>query len=173
MVSAAYANWTCTTAATTLLEYVVSCGTTTWTCCNRVAGMNQSGAQENSEDISAARKATQLLLSFLTDKQALSLREFGYFDVFGPNEQTYRLVYRRHGNVTQLDEGGSTIKAWCGHFGEDLPISDNLLSQLLMIVVDPSDYEDRANQVMSDHFGYCVPMSGWQERFEQIGLRQG
>lgn len=139
---------------------------------DRIAGMSQAGAQENKENLEAAKKAWKLLLQVLTPAQRRTLLDHGWFDCVGADGHTYRLMYRRHGNVTRLGKDGETEKAWCGHFGEALPIADNLTAQLLILTVNPSDYTEKANRVLRTEFNYCVPMGGYKERLQEIGLAE-
>jgi hypothetical protein len=118
---------------------------------NRAARVQEMVRSYRARDMrmgSANQKAVPLLFDHLTKSQRRSLRKHGFFDVTGADGHTRRLWYALHGNYQVLDSAGKPLRSYCGHYGENLPIADTLLCQLLVVKTDPERYEKRGANIM-------------------------
>lgn len=95
----------------------------------------------------ANKRAEELLLSLLTDEQAASYREHGYFEVRGSRGGRYRIRNRgQSGNIDLMPEIGEVRDAsLCVHPPGMLPAADAHVAQLLTLVTDEDHIRRRAN----------------------------
>jgi hypothetical protein len=93
---------------------------------------------------SALNRARDLLLSQLTDEQRAHLVEHNWFVVIGSRSRRRYKIDAHHivANVRRLDDGARL----CAHCNDNLPISDHLLAQKLMIENDEDSFLAIANR---------------------------
>lgn len=102
----------------------------------------------------AEERATQLLLEHLTPEQRKTFTENGWFMVEGGNSKTrYRINTRSAaGNIDVLSSDlfgrGKVTHRLCCHvpFHHNLPLSDHLLSQKIMLELAEDDFLRTANR---------------------------
>lgn len=123
----------------------------------RQARREEAEAARRIRQLEAEGRALRLLLPLLDAGQRATLLDSGYFDVSAPNRKTYRLFFALHGNVLRLSEDGTPEQAYCGHMGAELPVSDTLVSQRLILTHMPEKYERAANKVSHEHMSWCRP----------------
>jgi len=95
----------------------------------------------------AHARAEELLLSLLTDEQAASRRERGWFEVRGSAGGRYRIRRSSQaGNVDLMPETGEEREAsYCCHPSGGLPDADAHLAQMLALVTDEDRFLRTAN----------------------------
>jgi len=94
----------------------------------------------------ASKRAEDLLLLHLDDKEKKQYLELGYFETI-VNDKTYRINKGRAGNV-YLVEKGKTIYRYCAHPREYSPEQDAMLAQLLMLRTDEERFLRTANRTV-------------------------
>ena len=119
------------------------------------------------QGVIADRVAVPFLLSLLDANSQRTLLQYGYILVRGSSGRPYMLVYERHGNVLHYDENNILSGAYCGHYGETLPIADTLLSQILVLQTDEDHYLKTANPVRPDHVGWCFPRDTYRSELRK------
>lgn len=116
----------------------------------------------------AERRALNLMKHLFGERVYNQIVNNGETWVKGADGMHYRLFWSRHGNVavyehrykTQAAKAGKIWKpvaAYCGHFGEDYPISDQIIAQICMLKTDPDRYINQANKVRDEHLSNCGP----------------
>ena len=94
----------------------------------------------------AKERAEALLFSLLTDEQAASYREKGFFEVRGSKGGRWRIRSKgQSGNVDLMPEIGEEREAsYCGS-PPDVPSADAHLAQMLHLVTDEDSFKRVAN----------------------------
>lgn len=103
-------------------------------------------AQANQRYRQAQERAEELLGWLLSDEQAASRREHGFFTVRGSRSGA---VYRIHdtgisGNVDRLDASGHRDMVYCAH-PPGVPAADVHLAQMLLLATDEDEFLRVAN----------------------------
>jgi hypothetical protein len=95
----------------------------------------------------ASERATELLLSLLSEEQAATYREHGWFEVRGSSGRRWRVRNRgQSGNVDLMPEAGEEREAtYCAHPPGGLPDADAHVAQMLALVTDDTTFERTAN----------------------------
>lgn len=95
----------------------------------------------------ASDRAVELLLSLLSDEQAATYREHGWFEVRGSSGRRWRIRNRgQSGNVDLMPEIGEERDAtYCAHPAERLPDADAHVAQMLALVTDDEAFVRTAN----------------------------
>jgi hypothetical protein len=95
----------------------------------------------------AHSRAREVLLSLLTDEQAASYAEKGWFEVRGSRGGRWRIRARgQAGNVDLMPEIGDEREAsFCCHPPGGLPDADAHLAQMLHLVTDEDGFRRTAN----------------------------
>lgn len=95
----------------------------------------------------ASARAQGLLLSLLSDEQAASYREHGWFEVRGSSGRRWRIRNRgQSGNVDLMPEiGEERDMTFCAHPPGSLPAADAHVAQMLALVTDDEAFERVAN----------------------------
>lgn len=95
----------------------------------------------------ARARAEELLLSLLTDEQAASYTEHGWFEVRGSRGGRWRIRKRgQAGNVDLMPEIGEIRQAsFCCHPPGGLPDADAHVAQMLHLVTDEDGFRETAN----------------------------
>jgi hypothetical protein len=94
----------------------------------------------------AKQKAEELLLLVLTDTQKEQYKAHGYFET-EVNDKIYRIKTGRSGNVELLENGKAKYR-YCAHPWIDTPDQDTMLTQLLMLKTDESQFLQIANRTV-------------------------
>lgn len=97
----------------------------------------------------AAARARDLLLSYLSDDQRRTFEEHGWFIVLGGRSgRRYRISGRSYaGNVALLHHDNDNVEAsFCGHCDASIPLGDQLLAQKVMLEIDEPAYIALANR---------------------------
>lgn len=83
----------------------------------------------------AERRAHALLLSYLTPQQREMYERERHFHVCSKTGKTYRIYGDRGimGNVYELDGQGRAVARLCAHSAPDIPVGDQLLTQMLWL----------------------------------------
>lgn len=105
--------------------------------------------QERTRVAATARaRAEELLLSLLSDEQAASYRDKGWFEVTGSKGGRWRIRNRgQSGNVDLMPEIGEEREAtYCAHPPGQLPDADAYVAQMLQIVTDEDAFVKVANE---------------------------
>jgi len=116
----------------------------------------------------AERKALRLLKHLFGERVYNQIVNNGETWVKGADGLHYRMFWSRHGNVavyehrykSQAKRAGKIwkpIAAYCGHFGEDYPISDQIIAQICMLTTCPERYTKQANKVKDEDLSNCGP----------------
>ena len=101
----------------------------------------------NAARAAARERAEELLAALLSDEQAASRRERGFFAVRGSRSgRTYRIHSSgAAGNVDRLDADGRREMTFCCHPPGALPLADVHLAQMLQLVADEDEFLRVAN----------------------------
>lgn len=95
-------------------------------------------------------RATELLLSLLTDEQRQSYRQHGWFIVVGGSTgRRYRIRCNSYqGNVDLLaaNDNNRIEYRFCGHCRDRIPLGDHLLAQKIMLEIDETAFIGLANR---------------------------
>lgn len=96
----------------------------------------------------ASERAVELLLSLLSDEQAATYAEHGWFEVRGSSGRRWRIRNRgQSGNVDLMPEIGEKHEAtYCAHPAEWLPDADAHVAQMLALVTDDEAFMRVANR---------------------------
>lgn len=94
----------------------------------------------------ASKRAEELLLMVLGDKQKKQYLELGYFETI-INDKTYRINKGRSGNVQLIEKGLAKAK-YCIHPTEFLPDQDTMLAQYLMLKSNEDAFLKTANRTV-------------------------
>ncbi len=116
----------------------------------------------------AERRALNLMKHLFGERVYKQIVNNGETWVTGSDGLYYRLFWSRHGNVAvyehryksqarRLGKVWKPIAAYCGHFGEHYPISDQIIAQICMIKTNPDRYTSQANKVLDEHLSNCGP----------------
>lgn len=105
----------------------------------------ERGRLEREENQRREGRARSLLLETLTEAQAASLQEQGFFELVGGDGRRYRIRHGFSHNVFLLDEGGNQIVEYCIVTESTTPLSDNMLAQKLMLEACPDEFHRIAN----------------------------
>jgi hypothetical protein len=127
----------------------------------------------------AERKALILLGKVFGKRAYNQIVNKGEVWATGKDGRYYRIFWSRHGNVAVYEHrfkshAKKAGKPWlpthvyCGHFGEDFPISDQIIAQILLIKTNPEKYIEQANLVKSNDYTYCGPESGFKEKIQKV-----
>lgn len=153
-----WANWNeqwTTVGSTTSTVYLTDAQWTVWNTAYTETA-EQAAAREAREEQArrevrqqfevARARAEELLVSLLSDEQAVSRRDHGWFAVRGG---TSGRVYRIHsnaiaGNVDRLGEDGRRDMIYCAH-PPGLPAADVHLAQMLQLAADEEGFLRVAN----------------------------
>lgn len=96
----------------------------------------------------ASVRARELLLSVLTEDEARSYTERGFFELQGSAGGWWRI--RRDGQAGNIDElerpGGPRTATWCCHPPGGLPDPDAHLAQLLHLATDEPGFRQTGNR---------------------------
>jgi len=105
-------------------------------------------AAERAECDKASERAEELLLSLLSEEQAATYREHGWFEVRGSSGRRWRIRNRgQSGNVDLMPEIGDVRQAtYCAHPPGRLPHADAHVAQMLALVTDDEAFERTANR---------------------------
>ena len=114
----------------------------------RRAAQEAEWAAERAEREKASERAAGLLLSLLSDEQAATYREHGWFEVRGSSGRRWRIRNRgQSGNVDLMPESGDVrVATYCAHPPESLPHADAHVAQMLALVTDDEAFERTANR---------------------------
>lgn len=106
----------------------------------------QRREQARVRDLATAR-SVELLMSLLTEDQAASYREHGWFEVRGSRGRRWRIRNRgQQGNVDLMPEiGDERVASFCCHPPGMLPDADAHTAQMLHIVTDEDSFIRTAN----------------------------
>jgi hypothetical protein len=109
-------------------------------------GRQRAEEHRRARELASAR-AEELLLSLLTDEQAASYRERGWFEVRGSRGGRWRIRNRgQSGNVDLMPEIGEEREAtYCAHPPGALPDADAHAAQMLALVTDEEGFLRVAN----------------------------
>ena len=104
---------------------------------------------QRQERVAAQARARDLLLSLLTEEQARSYTEHGWFEVRGSRGGRWRIRERgQAGNVDLMPEIGEVREAsYCCHPPGGLPDADAHVAQMLHLVTDEEGFRRTANLV--------------------------
>lgn len=127
----------------------------------------------------AERKALKLIRILFGEKIYKQIVNKGETWIKGADKKFYRIFWARHGNVavyqhryrSQAERVGKDwkpIAVYCGHFGEDYPIGDQIITQICMFQTNPDKYTSQANNVSRDDWQYCGPKSQYQQDMADI-----
>lgn len=116
----------------------------------------------------AERRALNLMKHLFGERVHNQIVNNGETWVTGADGMYYRLFWSRHGNVavyehryksqaTRAGKAWKPVAAYCGHFGEDYPISDQIIAQICMLKTDPDRYINQANRVKDCDLWNCGP----------------
>jgi len=105
-------------------------------------------AEERTVRVAVEARAEQLLFSLLSDEQARTFREDGWFEVRGSRGRRWRIRRRgQAGNVDLMPETGNEREAtFCAHPPDRLPDCDAYIAQMLHLVTDEDDFMRVANR---------------------------
>lgn len=95
---------------------------------------------------SANKRAEELLLAVLNDKQKKEYVELGYFETL-VSDKVYRIKQGRSGNI-RLVTDGKEIEKYCIHPVDLLPDPDTMLAQFLMLKSDEKAFLAKANKTI-------------------------
>jgi hypothetical protein len=97
--------------------------------------------------VAAASRAEELLLSLLSEQQARTYLEHGWFEVRGSRGGRWRIRNQgQAGNVDLMPEIGNEREAtFCCHPPGNLPAADAHLAQMLHLVTDEDGFRRIAN----------------------------
>jgi hypothetical protein len=85
----------------------------------------------------AERRASELLIDWLSPAQRAQYQHTGCFDVTGSQSgKRYRIRYARQLNVDELDERGHHVAVWCVVPRKFVPIADMMLAQKIALEND-------------------------------------
>jgi hypothetical protein len=114
----------------------------------RRAAQEAQWAAERAERDKASERAEELLLSLLSEEQAATYREHGWFEVRGSSGRRWRIRNRgQSGNVDLMPEIGDVRQAtYCAHPPGHLPHADAHVAQMLALVTDDKAFERTANR---------------------------
>ncbi|MBS1722648.1 MAG: hypothetical protein JSS66_06515 [Armatimonadetes bacterium] len=122
----------------------------------------------------ANAKALVLFKKLFGTKAYNRLLKQSEFWVEGADGLMYRLFYSRHGNIAVYDPAKKVkgrrwqpVRAYCGHFGEEYPVVDQLIAQALMIKRDPKRYTKQANQVPRNQMKLVGPYHNAQDELRK------
>lgn len=103
---------------------------------------------ERAARVTANARAEQLLFSLLSDEQARTFREHGWFEVLGSRGRRWRIRNRgQAGNVDLMPAAGNERDAtFCAHPPDHLPDCDAYVAQMLHLVTDEDDFRRVANK---------------------------
>jgi hypothetical protein len=93
----------------------------------------------------AERIAARLLETHLNRMQRRQFRRLRSFHCIAPNGTRYRVRHGWSGNVEEIGPNGKVLNRFCIHPRENVPISDNLLAQKLMLETDDTEFRRIAN----------------------------
>lgn len=112
----------------------------------RVVQARDAAALHLAQEAAGAR-AVELLLSLLSEEQAATYREHGWFEVRGSSGRRWRIRNRgQSGNVDLMPEIGEEREmSFCAHPAERLPDADAHVAQMLALVTDDEAFERTAN----------------------------
>lgn len=84
------------------------------------------------------KRAEELLLSFLDERQQEQLRKYGQFEVVGSDGQTYLIETGDYSGNVMLMKGGRAMRRYCCYprFCETVPLADLILGQVLALKTD-------------------------------------
>lgn len=99
---------------------------------------------------------------------------YGEVWVDGADGLKYRIFYSHHGNVAVYDDRTRRrgvkwrpVSAYCGHFGENYPVVDQVIAQALMFRTDPGRYISQANEVAPEHMPLVGPQTNYHEEMKE------
>jgi hypothetical protein len=85
----------------------------------------------------AERRASELLMDWLSPGQRAQYQRTGCFEVTGSHTgKRYRIRYARQLNVDELDDGGHSVAVWCFVPRKFVPIADMMLAQKIALEND-------------------------------------
>ena len=96
----------------------------------------------------ADKKAEELLMMILNDKQKKQYAEFGFFET-EINDKIYRIRKGRSGNVRMLKDGKEK-EQFCAHPNDAyvMPEHDTMIAQYLMLKTDEKAFLSKANRTV-------------------------
>jgi len=95
--------------------------------------------------VTAESTAEKLLAEHLDDKQLEQFRNHRYFEVIrDAGKRVYRIKHGWAGNI-EVFEGGRLVETMCIHPSAQVPFSDNLLAQKLLLEADEQRFRRIAN----------------------------
>jgi len=105
--------------------------------------------EQRQQRIVVQTRARELLLSLLTEEQAVSYTEQGWFEVRGSRGGRWRIRDRgQAGNVDLMPEIGDIREAsFCCHPPGGLPDADAHVAQMLHLVTDEDGFRRTANLI--------------------------
>jgi len=106
----------------------------------------QAASRHQARAVASAR-AEELLLALLTEEQAATYQEHGWFEVRGSRGGRWRIRNRgQSGNVDLMPEIGEERQAtYCAHPPDHLPDADAWIAQMLHLVTDEEGFRKVAN----------------------------
>jgi len=127
----------------------------------------------------AERKALKLIQILFGNKVYKQLVKTGETWIKGADRKFYRIFWARHGNVavyqhrykSQARRAGKDwrpISVYCGHFGEEFPIGDQIITQICMLQTNPEKYTDQANAVDGADWRNCGPLTAYHRQMQDI-----
>lgn len=104
-------------------------------------------AEEEKKRILAEERATQLLVSVLSEEQKRDFAAHGYFFVDAPvSGRRYRIDKGRSGNIKVIDRvTGVWTESLCVHQRDYIPVPDTMLMQKLLLEVCEAEVRKVAN----------------------------
>lgn len=93
----------------------------------------------------ADKKAEVLLRGILTPQQIADYEQHKRFDVVSQSGKVYRLNRGVVRNVVLLDASGKSVRGFCIHPRETVPVADVLVAQKLLIEADEKRFLETAN----------------------------
>lgn len=126
----------------------------------------------------AESKALQLFKNLFGKKLYNRLVKLGEIWIKGADSLYYRIFWSHHGNVisyeyktqaqaTRAGKEWKPLMAYCGHFGEDYPITDQLIAQILLLQTEPQRFTQQANGVEKEDYPHCGPDNWYKVKLTQ------
>lgn len=116
----------------------------------RAAEARRVQAAAERERAVAEERATQLLVSVLSEEQRRDFAAYGHFFVDAPSGRRYRIDKGRSGNVKVVDKAGQWSESLCIHQQDYVPVPDTMLMQKLLIETAEAEFRAVANITRRD-----------------------
>ena len=151
--SLAWANWNNTSNSSITLHPETPEQVTTRN--QRYENERKIRAEEDQKRIRAEERATQLLVSVLSEEQCKDFAAHGYFFVDAPSGRRYRIDKGRSGNIKVIDRvTGVWTESLCVHQRDSIPIPDTMLMQKLLLETGAEEELRRVANITRKNGGY-------------------